>query len=96
MLKLKGGYFMIDGTGVDLSDSSEQTVPGSWNQALAAVEGGKPLVFYNTVYGSGVPVSPVPGFGWKISSTEIVLVGATLHIHVKNTDKVTVLDVAGA
>lgn len=94
MLKLKGGYFMIDATGLDLSTSDEQTIAGAWNQAKAGVEGGKPLVFYNAEYGSGVKVSPVPGFGWYISATEIVLVGATLHIHVKNTDKVTVLDVA--
>lgn len=91
--KMKGGYHLLDATGVDLSKSTAQTVAGSWKKAQDAIASGKPLVMCNAIYGTGVPVSPVPGFGWYISSTEIVLVGATLHVHVKNTDKVTVVDV---
>lgn len=93
---MNGGYFLIDGTGVDLTKETAQSVPGSWNQAKTALATGKPLVMCNTIYGTGNPVSPVPGFGWYIAADEIVLVGATLHVHVKNNDTVTVIDVTAS
>jgi hypothetical protein len=33
-------------------------------------------------------------FGWYIGAGEIVIVGATLHVHIKNDDTAIVLDVA--
>lgn len=93
---MKGGYYLLDAKGIDLTDSTEQTIAGSWEIAKTAIASGKPLVMCNAVYGTGVPVSPVPGFGWYISTTEIVLVGATLHIHVTSADKCTVLDVTAS
>lgn len=92
---MRGGYYLLDGTGVNLATSDAQSVTGSWKKAVTAIKTGKPLVMCNTVYGTA-PVSPVPGFGWYIASNEIVLVGATLHVHVKNDDTVTVLDVTAS
>jgi len=93
---MNAGYIMLDAGGIDLSSSSEQTIAGSWDRAKTAIDTNKPIFAFNSKYGSGKPVSPVPVFGWYISATEIVLVGATLHIHVKNTNKCTVLDVTAA
>jgi len=93
---MNGGYILVDCSGLDLTDSNEQTISGLWNKAVAAIATQKPIVASGSVYGTGKPVSPVTCFGWYISATEIVIVGATLHIHIKNTDKVTVLDVASA
>lgn len=92
---MKGGYILVDCTGIDLTAESAQTVTGIWKKAVTAIASGKPIIAQNCVYGEGVLVSPVTCFGWYISSTEIVIVGATLHIHIKNDDTVTVLDVAG-
>lgn len=90
---MNGGYFLVDCDGIDLTKETAQSVPGIWNKAVTAMKIGKPIVAHNCVYGSGVKVSPVTAFGWYISSTEIVIVGATLHIHIKNDDTATVLDV---
>lgn len=91
---MNGGYILIDCQGIDLTGgSTPQTKTGIWKKAVAAIASGKPMVCHNTFYGSGVPVSPVTCFGWYIASDEIVIVGATLHIHIKDDDTLTVLDV---
>jgi len=91
---MNGGYFMVNCKGLDLTVTDPQTIPGIWNDAVIAMGTGKPIIAHNCVYGSGVNVSPVTCFGWYISATEIVIVGATLHIHVKSDNTATVLDVA--
>lgn len=90
---MNGGYFLLDCTGLDLTSDSAQSITGCWQKAVNALKSNKPIMAYNCIYGTGVKVSPVECFGWYISSTEIVIVGATLHIHVKNNDTCTVLDV---
>lgn len=90
---MKGGYYLLDAGGIDLSSSSPQSITGCWERAKSAMASGKPIVAQNLVYGEGNDLSPVNCFGWYISSTEIVLVSATLHIHVKSDNTATVLDV---
>lgn len=90
------GYLLVDCTGIDLTSDTEVTVTGIWNKAVTALKQNKPIIAHNCVYGTGVKVSPITCFGRYISTTEIVIVGATLHIHIKNTDKVTILDVAAS
>ena len=91
---MNGGYIMVDCTGLDLTDNQAQSISGIWDKAVEAVKVDKPIVAYNCEYGTGVKVSPVTCFGWYIDDDEIVIVGATLHIHVKDDDTATVLDVA--
>lgn len=91
---MNGGYFLLDCTGLDLTKTTAQSISGCWQKAVDAIASNKPIIAHNCIYGSGVPVSPVTCFGWYIASDEIVIVGATLHIHVKDNDKATVLDVA--
>ena len=90
-----GGYFMLDCKGLDLTGgSTPQTIAGCWYDVKQALAINKPIIAYNCIYGTGVKVSPIPVFGWYISTTEIVLVGATLHVHVKSDNTCTILDVA--
>lgn len=94
MKHINSGYVIIDAGGLDLSSSDPQTIAGAWTMVQDAVATRKPIVACNMVYGEGNPLTPVNCFGWPISSTEFVLVSATLHIHVKNTNVCTVVDVA--
>lgn len=92
---MNGGYVMVDCKGLDLTGgSTPQTITGIWDDAKTAMASGKPIIAHNCVYGTGVKVSPVTCFGWYISTNEIVIVGATIHVHIKNDNTVTTLDVA--
>lgn len=91
-MNLKGGYIIIDCKGLDLSLTTAQEIDDSFAIAKTALNSGKPIIAKNCVYGTA-PVSPVTCFAWEISATEIVIVGATLHIHVKSDNTATVLDV---
>ena len=91
---INSGYILLDGGNIDLSSSDSQLITGSWNRIVTAMETGKPIWAYNTKYGTGKPLSPVPVFAWYLSATAIVIVGATLHIIVTNDDYCVVQDVA--
>ena len=91
-MNLKGGCIIIDCKGLNLSDSTAQEIENSFATAKTALDSGKPIIAKNCVYGNA-PVSPVTCFAWAISTTEIVIVGATLHIHVKSDNTATVVDV---
>ena len=92
---MNGGYFLADCGGLDLTGGdTPQEIAGIWDKAVTALASGKPIIAHNCVYGTGVPVSPITCFGWYIDDDEIVIVGATLHIHIKDDDTLTVLDVA--
>ena len=92
---MNGGYILFDGGGLDLTTGSTPvTISGAYKRAKEAFKSGKPIVAYNLFY-SGAPVSPVNSFGWELSTTELVLVSATIHVHIKSDDSVTTLDVAG-
>lgn len=93
---MKGGYILVDCTGIDLTESAAQSIPGIWDKAVTAIAANKPIIAENCVYGTGVRVSPVTCFGWYIDTDEIVIVGATLHIHIKDDNTATVLDVVSA
>ena len=92
---MKGGYILFDVTGLNLSSSSEQEIAGIWDKAVAALKVDTPIVVHGCTYGAA-PVSPVTCFGWYIGVGEIVIVGATLHVHIKNNDTAVVLDVAAS
>ena len=91
---MNGGYYMIDCEGLDLTAQSKVTKAGFWKKAQLCLAQDRPLYAYNCVYGTGKPTSPVPCFGWQLSATSIVIVGATLHIIVDSDDGVVVQDVA--
>lgn len=90
---MNGGYYMVDCTGLELASNEVQTMPGIWGDAVDAIESGKPIIAHGCTY-DDAEVSPVTAFGWYIHSDEIVIVGATLHIHIKDDDTAVVVDVA--
>ena len=92
---LRGGYILVDATGIDLASAESQSVTGIWVKARNAAYSGKPIVAEGLIYGS-YPVTPVTAFAFIISSTEIAFISATLHIHIKSDDTVVVIDVAGS
>lgn len=92
---MNSGYVMLDAGGINLASSDAQSISGSWNRTNEAIVTGKPILAFNCKYGTA-PLTPVPVFVWAISATEVVIVGATLHIHVKSDNTCTVLDVAGS
>ena len=92
-MKMNGGYILVDCSGIDLSLSTAQEVSGIWDKAVKAMKQDKPIIAHGCKYGTAA-VSPVTTFGWWIAADEIVIVGATLHCHIKDDDTVTVLDVA--
>ena len=89
---MNGGYINVDCSGLELYDSTKQTITGIWDKAVTALKSEKPIHVYGCTYNDAL-VSPVPVFGWYIAADEIVIVGATLHVHIKNDDSATVLDV---
>lgn len=89
---INSGYILVDGSGIDLSSSSSQTVAGFHDKCKKAIETGKPIFLYNTIYGSGVPISPVPCFARYGSSNSIILNSAVLQITVTTANAVTVAD----
>ena len=89
----KGGYILVDCGGLDLTKDTAQSIDGIWAKAVKVLASDKPIVATGCIYGTGKPVSPVNAFGWYIDTDEIVIVGATLHIHIKDDDTATVLDV---
>ena len=91
---MNGGYILVDCAGLELSSAEAQSISGIWKKAVAAIKVQKPIIVENCTYGEA-PVSPVTCFGWRLADDEIVIVGATLHVHVKDDDTATVLDVAG-
>ena len=90
---MKGGYYLVDCENLDLTSTESVTKTGFWQKAKDALAINKPLVAYNCLYGTGHPVSPVPAFGWYLSDSSIVIVGATLHIIIGSDDSVIVQDV---
>lgn len=92
---MKGGYYLVDCEGLDLTTSVKVTKAGWWDKAKKALASNKPLVCCNCVYGTGKKVTPVTCFGWYINSSTIVIVGATLHIQIDSDNGVVVQDVAG-
>lgn len=90
---MTGGYYILDALGIDLTGEAKK-YDGAWDASVAALASGKPIIAYNMLYGTGVPVSPIPCFGWYLSTTQIVIVSATLHVHVASDDTVTIVDVA--
>lgn len=93
---MKGGYQLVNCEGLDLTSQVKVTKAGFWNKAVNALAVGKPIIATNCIYGTGKPVSPVTCFGWYLSATSIVIVGATLHIIIDNQDGVIVQDVTSS
>ena len=89
---LKSGYYMINGSGLDLTGGlTPQVIAGLHADCATAMSIGKLVLLENCVAGTGVPVSPLPVIV-KASSTSFVMIWSTLTITVTNEDSVTIVD----
>lgn len=96
---MKGGYFMVDLKGLDLTDDTEQTISGLYAQMQKAIKSKKPLIGFNSVWGSNSdsPMTPIHFFAQQWSDGLVVGTASILNITCTSADKVTVTSlVSGA
>lgn len=93
---MHGGYIMIDCKGLDLTKGeTEQTISGLYARVREAMKTGKPIFADNCIWGTGKPMSPIQMFANQLYTDEICCTASTLQIRVKNTDKVTIVNMVG-
>lgn len=85
-MSLKGGYAIVDCTGVDLGDLGE--VEGLYQKVKDAIATEKPIVLYNIVNGTQA-FTPIQAFGGVESSTLVFLSFFPVTIHISNEDVVS-------
>ena len=92
---MKGGYTMIDCTGLDyIKGSTEQTITGLYAKLEAAIKANKPIIAYNGTWGDH-PMSPILCFAQEETSTLIIATASTLQIRVTSSDVVTIVNMVG-
>lgn len=91
---VNSGYVLVDCGGLDLNDSTTQSISGMYDRAIAAIKTNKLCVVTNCVM-SGAPCTPTPVIAWEESGT-VVATGHVLRIIIEEDDDVTVINlVAG-
>lgn len=83
---VKGGYVLIDCTGLDLAELG--TVTGLYNQLDAAIKAGKFILLAN-VENDGTNFTPIPSFG-GYDDDGIFVSFEPVTIHVSTSDVVTI------
>lgn len=92
---MNSGYIMVDCGGLDLNDSTEQTIDGIYERSVDALATGKPAFATNCVM-SSAPCSPISVVAWD-EGTQIIATGHVLRIVIAPDDGVTVINlVAGS
>ena len=95
---MKGGYTMVDCSGIDLTDATKQEKSGLFTAMQKALKSGKPLVAYGMVWGdnSDAPLTPINFFAQQWNSTLIVGTTSIKNITVNSDDEVYVTDLVSA
>lgn len=83
------GYVMVDCGGLDLNDSTEQTINGIYDRAKDALASGKLVLATNCVM-SEMPCSPCAVIAWDQGDDGIIATGHVLRITIAADDGVTV------
>lgn len=83
------GYLMFDCGGLDLNDSTEQTIDGIYDRAKTALASGKAVFATNCVM-SDMPCSPISVVAWDQGDDGIIATGHVLRITIAEDDGVTV------
>lgn len=92
---MKGGYTMIDCTGLDYTKgSTEQTMTGLYAKLKTAIKANKPIIAYNGTWGEH-QMSPILCFAQEETSTLIIATASTLQIRVTSSDVVTIVNMVG-
>ena len=89
------GYIFVDCGGLELNDSSSQSISGIFTRAKKAMASGKP-VFVTNCEMNGDYTAPVSVTAWYEDEHTIIATGHVLRIVIKDDDDVTVINlVAG-
>lgn len=92
---MNSGYIMVDCGGLNLNDSTEQTINGIYDRSVEALATGKPVFATNCVM-SSAPCSPVSVAAWD-EGTQIIATGHVFRVVIAPDDGVTVINlVAGS
>lgn len=87
---MNGGYIMVDCGGCNLLADSAQTISGLYEKVKYAYESGKPIYAVNCVYGTGVPLTPIPVFMIK-QGTSYCASSSILQVWVNENDGVNIV-----
>ena len=87
----KGGYVLVDCGGLELNDSSTQSITGLYKRAKAALATGKPCYACNCTMNDGA-CSPVSVAAWQEDEHTIIATGHVLRIVIEDDDDVTVIN----
>ena len=92
---MKGGYVLVDCSGLDLLAESTQTISGLYNKVKAAMITGKMIIAENMIWGDDGYISPVHVFAIDMGSTYgIYCTASTLQIRISPADVVTIVNMA--
>lgn len=83
------GYLMFDCGGLDLNDSTKQTIEGIYNRAKIAIASGKAVFATNCVM-SEMPCTPCAVIAWDQGDDGIIATGHVHRIVIAKDDGVTV------
>ena len=86
---VNSGYVLFDCEGLDLNDSTEQTIDGIYDRAKIALASGKAVFATNCVM-SDMPCSPCAVIAWDQGDDGIIATGHVLRIVIAKDDGVTV------
>ena len=86
---MNGGYVMVDCKGLNLLAQSSQTVNGLYEVCKDAYNSGKPIIAYNCVYGTGVPLTPIQVFAIE-EAGKFIFTSSILQIIVDDDDSVVI------
>lgn len=83
------GYLLFDCGGLDLNDSTKQTINGIYDRAKVALASGKAVFAANCVM-SEMPCTPCAVIAWDQGDDGIIATGHVLRIVIAKDDGVTV------
>ena len=87
-MKLIGGYYMLDATGIDLNANKKETVTGIHAKVAKAYATGKPVICYGIVNGTA-KVAPVNVTLEPSSTSYVITINATTAT-IDNADGITI------
>lgn len=95
---MKGGYYMVDCSGLDLTDATKQEKAGFFVAMQKALKSNKPLIAYGFVWGDNndSPLSPITFFAQAWTDSLIVGTASTKNITVNSDDEVYVTDLVAS
>lgn len=88
------GYVLVDCGGLDLNDSTTQSIDGLYNRAKAAIDSGKLPIVTNCVM-SGASCTPTAVIAWE-EGNNIIATGHVLRITIEKDDDVTVVNLVAS